>query len=76
MHGKPWPFMASFPISSVSISTSAITASAKETHPEEIFQICYEKILTIHASILCLNKIKRLALLFTIEAHATHPSTS
>jgi len=72
--------MAPMPIPSTSIctsiNTSAIDAPAKEAHPEEIFQTCHEKLLTIHASILCLNKIKRLALLFTIEAHATHPSTS
>jgi hypothetical protein len=67
--------MASLPIiSSTSICTSSIVASAKETHPEAIFQSCYEKLLTIHASILYLNKIKRLALSFTTEAHAIHPS--
>jgi hypothetical protein len=67
--------MASLPIiSSASISTSSIASSAKETHPEAIFQSCYEKLLTIHASILYLNKIKRLALSFTTEAHAIHPS--
>jgi hypothetical protein len=73
--------MASPPIiSSASISTSiktssAIAASAKETHPEAIFQTCYEKLLTILASILYLNKIKRLVVSFTTEAHAIHPST-
>jgi hypothetical protein len=67
--------MASLPIiSSASICTSSIVASTKETYPEAIFQSCYEKILTIHASILYLNKIKRLALSFTTEAHAIHPS--
>jgi len=76
MYGKSWPFMASLLISSTSIGTSSITASAKETHPEALFQTCYEKLLTIHASLHYLNKIKRLALLFTIEAHAIHPSTS
>jgi hypothetical protein len=72
--------MAPLPVSSASISTSintsAIVSSAKETHPEAIFPTCYEKLLTIHASILYLNKIKRLALLFTTEALAIHPSTS
>jgi hypothetical protein len=76
MYGKSWPSMASFPISSNSISTSVITAYDKETHPEVVFQTCYKNLLTIHASILYLNKIKRLALLYTIEAHAIHPSTS
>jgi hypothetical protein len=58
--------MASLPIiSSTSVCTSSIVASAKETHPEAIFQSCYEKLLTIHASILYLNKIKKLALSFT-----------
>jgi hypothetical protein len=51
-----------------------LLSPAKETHPEEIFQTCHEKLLTIHASILYLNKIKRLALSFTTEAHAIHPS--
>jgi len=68
--------MASLPISSASINTSVITASTKKNHHEEIFQTCYEKLLTIHASILYLNKIKRLALLFTTKEHAIHPSTS
>jgi hypothetical protein len=71
--------MASLPIISstyiiTSISTSVIVSSAKETHPEEISHSCYEKLLTIHASILYLNKIKRLALSFTTKAHAIHPS--
>ena len=66
--------MASLPISSASISTSAIAASAKENQPEAISQSCYEKILTIHASILYLNKIKRLALSFTTKVHVIHPS--
>jgi hypothetical protein len=71
--------MASLPIiSSSSINTSIITStiitSSKKTHLEEIFQSCYEKILTIHASILYLNKIKRLALSFTTKAYAIHPS--
>jgi hypothetical protein len=64
MYQKSWPSMAYFPIISF----------AKETHPEVIFQSCYEKLLTIHASILYLNKNKRLALSFTIEAQAIHPS--
>jgi hypothetical protein len=67
--------MASLPIiSSTSIFTSAIASSAKETHPAAIFQSCYEKLLTIHASIPYLNKIKMLALSFTTEEHAIHPS--
>jgi hypothetical protein len=67
--------MAYLPIiSSTSVCTYVIVFSAKETHLEEIFQSCYEKLLTIHASILYLNKIKRLALSFTTEAHAIHPS--
>jgi hypothetical protein len=64
----------SFTSISTSIGTSSIVAYAKETHPEAIFQSCYEKLLTIHASILCLNKIKRLALSFTTKRHAIHPS--
>jgi hypothetical protein len=67
--------MASLPIISfASICTFVIVVSAKETYPEAIFQSCYEKLLTIHASILYLNKIKRLSLSFTTEAHAIHPS--
>jgi hypothetical protein len=67
--------MASLPIiSSTSICTSVIVVSAKETHPDAIFQSCYEKLLTIHASTPYLNKIKKLALSFKIEAHAIHPS--
>jgi hypothetical protein len=67
--------MASLPIISfASICTSTIASSTKETHPEAIFQSCYEKLLTIHASTLYLNKIKKLALSFTTEAHAIHPS--
>jgi hypothetical protein len=61
-------------ISSVSICTSVIVVSTKETHPEAIFQSYYEKHLTIHASTPYLNKIKKLALSFTIEVHAIHPS--
>jgi len=68
--------MASLLIYSASISTYSITTSSKETHPKAIFQTCYEKILKIQASILYLNKIKSLALLFTTEAHAIHPLTS
>jgi len=56
------------------ISSSPICTSAKENHPEEIFQSCYEKLLTIHASTPYLNKIKKLALSFTTEEHAIHPS--
>jgi hypothetical protein len=75
MYRKSWPSMASLLIiSSSSIYTSNIVVSAKETHHEAIFQSSYEKLLTIHASILYLNKIKRLALAFTTEAHAIHPS--
>jgi hypothetical protein len=75
MYQNLWPSMASLPIiSPACISTSAISAPAKETHPEAIFQSCYEKLLTIHALILYLNKIKRLALSFTTEAHEIHPS--
>jgi hypothetical protein len=75
MYQKSVPFMASLPIiSSTSICTSAIVAPAKKNHPEAIFQSCHEKLLTIHASILYLNKIKMLALSFTIQADAIHPS--
>jgi hypothetical protein len=52
--------MASLPIVfPASINTSAIATHAKEIHPEAIFQTCHEKLLTIHASILYLNKIKK-----------------
>jgi hypothetical protein len=75
MYQKSCPSMASLPIiSSSPICTSVIVASTKETHPEAIFQSCYEKLLTIHASTPYLNKIKKLALSFTTEAHAIHPS--
>jgi hypothetical protein len=71
MVSMPIIFSASI---STSINTSSIVSFAKEAHLEAIFQTCYEKLLKIHASILYLNKIKRLALSFTDEAHAVHPS--
>jgi hypothetical protein len=75
MYQKSWPSMAYLPIISfATIFTFAIAAPAKATHPEEIFKSCYEKILTSHASILYLNKVNRLALSFTTESHAIHPS--
>jgi hypothetical protein len=79
MFQKSWLSIASLPIISstsisTSINTSSIDTSTKETNLEEIFQTCYEKLLTIHESILYLNKIKRLALSFRPEEHAIHPS--
>jgi hypothetical protein len=61
-------------ISSAPICIFAIASFAKETHPEAIFQSCYEKLLTIHVSTPYLNKIKKLVVSFTTEAHAIHPS--
>jgi hypothetical protein len=84
MYQKLLPSMPSFPIIyhvsistsiSTSINTSPIVASAEKNYRIAIFQTCYEKLLKINASILYLNKIKRLALSFTTEAHAIHLST-
>ena len=68
--GVLWPLCQLFPLPL--FAPLPFLPLLKKTHPEARFKSEYGKPLTIHSLTLYLNKIKMLALSFTIEACAIH----